>query len=285
MGETKPESWAKKSRLGTRVLVAVTLGPVVLGSAYLGRLYFFAVVGIIVVAALFEYYILSGTLGARPIRWVGLVASGALLWAYYSADWALAGASVAFLVGIASMHQVFRGPDGSVRHLATTVFGPLYVAGLFGHLLLVRQLPEQVDLPYRYAGMWILALFLIVWICDTAAFFAGSSFGRHKLAPRVSPNKTWEGAIAGLVFAVLSAFLFKPILLRGLGAYDALAIGLIVGLFGQISDLTESLLKRDAGVKDSSSLIPGHGGMLDRFDSLLLIAPALYWYLRLVAFR
>jgi phosphatidate cytidylyltransferase len=107
----------------------------------------------------------------------------------------------------------------------------------------------------------------------------GSAMGKHKLFPRVSPQKSWEGAAAGLVFAILSALAAKYLVLEFLPAASAIVIGAIVGTIGQLGDLTESLMKRDAGVKDSSTLIPGHGGAFDRFDSVLLVAPCVYLYL------
>jgi phosphatidate cytidylyltransferase len=121
-------------------------------------------------------------------------------------------------------------------------------------------------------------------VCDSAAYFVGRAFGRHTLFERVSPKKTWEGAIAGFFFAVGAFLLARFLVLPYLSVSDALICGTIVGLFGQIGDLAESLLKRDAGVKDSSQLIPGHGGVLDRFDSIMFVAPLIFLYLDFVVF-
>ncbi|MDZ7374093.1 MAG: phosphatidate cytidylyltransferase [candidate division KSB1 bacterium] len=265
--------------------MALLLGPVVLGSAYYGRLPFVAVVTIIVATALHEYYSLSRQLGVKPLEILGLLSSMTILAGCYLGSWVLVVSALAGLVGLACLVHVFRGPQGSTLNLAATAFGPAYIALLLGHLLLVRQLPLSLGIPYRHAGLWIVGLILVVWICDTAAFFLGASVGKHKLAPAVSPGKTWEGAAAGLAFGELGALALRPLFFPGLGISDALSIGAIVGVLGQASDLTESLFKRDAGVKDSSNLIPGHGGMFDRFDSFFLAAPAFYWYLKLVAFR
>jgi phosphatidate cytidylyltransferase len=125
----------------------------------------------------------------------------------------------------------------------------------------------------------MMSVFAIIWICDSAAFHVGSALGKHKLFPRVSPQKSWEGAGAGLIFAILSALAAKYLVLPFLPVAGAIVIGTIVGTIGQLGDLTESLMKRDAGVKDSSTLIPGHGGAFDRFDSVLLVAPCVYLYL------
>ena len=105
-------------------------------------------------------------------------------------------------------------------------------------------------------------------------------FGKHKLMPRVSPSKSWEGAIAGFIFAIITMIIAKSILLEFLTLKDVIVLGIIIGFIGQLGDLVESLFKRDSGVKDSSGLIPGHGGMFDRFDSLLMSAPVIWLYLR-----
>jgi phosphatidate cytidylyltransferase len=117
---------------------------------------------------------------------------------------------------------------------------------------------------------------------DSAAYFIGTAIGKHKLFPRVSPNKSWEGAIAGFVFSIITLVVLKSFLLEFLDWVDIIAFGVIIGIFGQVGDLIESLIKRDAGVKDSSNIIPGHGGIFDRFDSLLFSAPIIFLYLRLI---
>jgi phosphatidate cytidylyltransferase len=137
---------------------------------------------------------------------------------------------------------------------------------------------------YRWGGLTIIAIFASIWICDSAAYFAGRAIGRHKLFERVSPKKTWEGAIAGFVGAVLAFVAAKALVLPYLSFSSAIICGAIIGSFGQLGDLVESLMKRDAGVKDSSALIPGHGGIFDRFDSLLFVSPLLYFYLDFIVF-
>lgn len=131
----------------------------------------------------------------------------------------------------------------------------------------------------------ILALYLIVWLGDTAAYFVGSLLGRHKLASRISPKKTWEGALGNLAGNIAGAFFVKAAICTDWTAIDAVALGMILGVVGMLGDLVESSWKRSVGVKDSamdSFAIPGHGGMLDRVDSLVFAAPALYTYVRLV---
>ena len=157
---------------------------------------------------------------------------------------------------------------------AVLLFGVLYVGLTLGTLLSTRSLPE---------GEWLIFfLFLVTWAGDAGAYYAGMTLGRHKLAPVVSPNKTIEGLIGGLLLAVLVAFLARAWFLPSFSPIDCLTTGLLLTGAGVVGDLTESVLKRSAGVKDSGGIIPAHGGMLDRLDSLLFAAPALYYYVTLV---
>lgn len=190
-----------------------------------------------------------------------------------------------------------RGP--AIAGITSTITGVLYVSLFFGTFIGLREIFVQGDFPayrwfpeaaaggaeevwaavYRWGGYTVVSVLSIIWICDTAAYHVGMAIGRHKLFPRVSPNKSWEGAVAGFAAAVLAAVAAKYLVLDYLGAGQAAVLGLIVGTLGQVGDLFESLLKRDAGVKDSSNILPGHGGVLDRFDSLLFVAPAAYVYI------
>jgi len=156
---------------------------------------------------------------------------------------------------------------------AILAFGPLYIGLCLGHLLPVRAMPEGEFL--------IFGLFLVTWAADTGAYYAGTSFGRHKLAPVISPNKTVEGLAGGLMAALLAVFLARAWFLPVLTVTDCVAVACLLTISGLLGDLAESAMKRGAGVKDSGSLIPGHGGMLDRLDSLLFTAPAFYYYVSL----
>jgi phosphatidate cytidylyltransferase len=200
--------------------------------------------------------------------------------------------------------ELFRDRGSAVANLTATLFGVGYVSLFLGSLIGIRELFVPADFPvyayfripgpgvpadveatiYRWGGLTVVAVFASIWCCDSAAYFVGRALGRHKLFPRVSPHKTWEGAIAGVVCAVAAFLVARALVLPYLSAGSAVVCGLIVGVFGQLGDLAESLLKRDAGVKDSSSLIPGHGGVLDRFDSLMFVSPLIYVYLDFVVF-
>ena len=150
-------------------------------------------------------------------------------------------------------------------------FGAAYVGGLMGFLIAIRMWGGGED--------FLMMLLIIIWAGDSFAYFAGRSFGRHKLSPTVSPNKTWEGAVAGFVFGIIAAVICKFTFIPQIQVVHAIGLGAVVGIFGQIGDLCESMIKRAAKVKDSGGIIPGHGGMLDRIDSLLFGAPAMYYYL------
>ncbi len=200
--------------------------------------------------------------------------------------------------------ELFRDVGSAITNVATTLFGVCYVSLFLGSFIGLRELFVPGDFPfYRYfdvqglavpdeiakivydwGGYTTIAVFASIWICDTAAYFAGRAFGKRRIFERVSPNKTWEGAVVGLVFAVATFVVVGQLLLPYLSITSALICGTIIGLFGQLGDMVESLLKRDAGVKDSSAFIPGHGGVLDRFDSLIFVAPLIFFYFDFVVF-
>lgn len=171
----------------------------------------------------------------------------------------------------------FRDVRSAASEAALLFFGVLYIPYLLGYLVLLRNHPQGVG--------WIMVLLLIVMSGDSAAYFIGCSFGRHKLYPSVSPNKSIEGALAGLGGSVVGALLGNYLFLQGVSAFAVIIAALLVGTLGQVGDLFESLLKRSFGVKDSGTIIPGHGGILDRLDSILYAAPAAYYYVLYVAGR
>ena len=177
------------------------------------------------------------------------------------------------------IYELFRNRNSAILNLGGTFLGILYIGLFSSTILIIREFFADSEMLYPEGGYLIISIMVSIWVCDSAAFFLGSAFGKHKLFPRVSPNKSWEGAIAGFIFAIITMIAAKATVLDILTLTDVIIIGTIVGVIGQIGDLVESLIKRDAGVKDSSALIPGHGGIFDRFDSLFLTAPAVYCYL------
>ncbi|GAM11397.1 phosphatidate cytidylyltransferase [Geobacter sp. OR-1] len=176
------------------------------------------------------------------------------------------------LVLVSALALLFRFRDirQAAQEWALLSAGFLYVPLLLSQLLLLRSEP--------FGPFWILLMMLIVMAGDSAAYYIGSAFGRNKLYPAVSPNKSIEGAVGGLAGSVAGAFIAKFSFFPQLGAVDCIAAAVALGILGQLGDLFESLLKRSCGVKDSGAIIPGHGGMLDRLDSILFAAPAAWWY-------
>jgi phosphatidate cytidylyltransferase len=192
---------------------------------------------------------------------------------------------------VITLRELFRTKVAfPIYDIATTVFGVIYVGWLLVHLELLRELPREVGVAYETGSAFLLFAFLLAWSSDTGAYFTGMAFGRHKLFPRVSPAKSVEGAVGGMLATMAAALIGRTYLVLDSAGQPLITVpqvvvfGVVVGVANQLGDLVESLLKRDAAVKDTSSMIPGHGGVLDRFDSLLFAGPVTYYFLLWVVF-
>ena len=230
-------------------------------------------VAVAVVLGMTEFESMLAARGVRPLRVAGFVAMAlAFLGPLpYSAGLDLVPAAVVVMLA-ASLGRASDMPS-SVPAAAATLLGALYLGSLGGTLAALRVLAPDDQ------GAWrVLLLLIVVMINDTGAYFTGSALGRRKLAPAVSPGKTIEGTIGGIVAAVAAAILVREMGLPDVPVAHAAALGAGVAIAADVGDLAESLMKRWAGVKDSGRLFPGHGGMLDRLDSLLFGAPVLYHY-------
>lgn len=238
---------------------------------------FFVLVAAAALLALTEFYRLHFREGSdRMAVGLGLGLTGLLL---ASLQWpgVLSERSVFLLTVTALLTYRLVSPRELTQGLtdsAVLVFGVVYIGLTMGCLLLIRALPGGEFL--------IFFLLLVTWAGDAGAYYAGTSLGRRKLAPVISPNKTVEGLIGGLILAVLVSVGAHLWFLPSFSLVDCLATGLLLTGAGVLGDLAESALKRSVGVKDSGTLIPAHGGMLDRLDSLLFTAPAFYYYVTLV---
>ncbi len=253
-----------------RVLTALAGIPLLLCLVHAGGVAYSLFVTGISTLCCYEYALML-RLGGRPVQLIPTVALGAAL----AACAALGGPLAAVLAGGAAL-VVFVEMFASVHSLdrvALTLFGALFAGWMPAHLALIRELR-----PHGEAFAFLT--FIAVWATDTAAYAAGRGFGRRALAPTLSPKKTWEGAAAGFLAAIAVCLVFQKFILQeALTPLQAVVIGVIIGMMGQLSDLAESMVKRDAGVKDSGALLPGHGGVFDRFDSYILCAPAVYYAL------
>jgi phosphatidate cytidylyltransferase len=274
------------ANLVRRVGVAVIAIPLALGVIYLGGLPLVALLAVAAGLGAGELFGLAERQGVRPARVLGIagaaliapLAYGAILtpgwsegitgaWPYLGALW---------LVVVLTWALAQRAPaDRPLEAVGTTLLGVAYTGAMPVFLLAIRhtRYPER-----SWAGAWLVFYPLVVtWVCDTAAMFGGRMFGGPKLAPTVSPGKTRSGTVAGVAGGLLVAPLFAlgvfPMVGVSIPVWQLLAMAAALSVVGQLGDLAESLFKREAGVKDSSHLIPGHGGVLDRLDSLYFVVP------------
>lgn len=266
------------NKTGTRIIVSVAAIPFIGLAAYFGGLLFLIFVLGIALISFFEFSILVKSKGTNPNLIFGLTSVVLILLNVYF-EWLDFYILILLISFILLIVELYRDNNSAILNLGSTFLGIFYIGVFSASLLSIRELFNFSNQLYEQGGLLIIALFVTIWICDSAAFFLGTAFGKHKLFPRVSPKKSWEGAIAGFIFSILTMIAAHFILLDFLSLVDSFIIGTIVGTVGQIGDLIESLIKRDANVKDSSALIPGHGGVFDRFDSLLFSAPVVYVYL------
>ncbi|MCA9736694.1 MAG: phosphatidate cytidylyltransferase [Gemmatimonadetes bacterium] len=271
--------------LARRVAVAAVGIPFGVWVIYLGGWPLGAVIGAIAAGSAHEFYGLARARGAVPLVGLGVAAAGGIAAAPFLVPvdvvalplWTLA----VLLVPLVAAFAVFiRGVEGRpLEVLSVTVTGVLYTGGALSFAGLLRTTPGTSEL-----GGALLLVFplLVTWIGDTFAYFGGRAWGRRKLAPRVSPKKTVEGALAGLVGSALAGGLFTALALEpagiGLSIAPGAVLAALLGAVGQVGDLAESVLKREAGVKDSGALLPGHGGLLDRFDAIFFTVPV-FWVL------
>lgn len=256
-----------------RVLVGIVGVPLIVWLVWQGGIFFFVFMLLCALLAVNEFYRQLAVVSSPPPRWLFLVFSFVLQYNFYQTvldPWILVlMCMMCFLV-----IELFRKAGSAAVNIGSSMTALLYVNAAFGSLLLVRGIE-----PTGFA--YVLLLFICVWAADIMAYVGGSAFGskffKRKFFERVSPHKTWEGYIAGCAGSVSGA---AATVFCGLGLDPVFTIlaGFFVGLFSPLGDLIESMFKRDVGIKDSSTLIPGHGGILDRFDTVMFLAPLLYLY-------
>jgi len=267
-----------------------------------GGLPFAVAMGAISVLGALEFYKGVRKIGARPVEWAGLAA---VLFFVVSAttfrysDGTTVGAifpTVLTLLLIASFcTEMVRSERAPILNVGTTIFGAIYVGWMISHLVVLRGVvlgpipetpmlnnvaqPRTIAIGSYHAELGaclVMLTFISTWACDTCAYFFGRAFGKTKIAPKLSPNKTIEGALAGLIGTMVVATLAGWVI--DLPWYHGLALGFIFGILSQLGDLSESSIKRQLSMKDFGTIVPGHGGILDRFDSLLFTGPAAYYY-------
>jgi phosphatidate cytidylyltransferase len=276
----------KMRNLITRALSGVVLFVVVLAAAYSGKYSYGALLGVILLVGMMEFYRIASAGGNKPQYIGGIVAGAALFiggFAYFlgfentlAADWALIYGSLLYLILLIPaifIIELFKVSATPLRNIASTLMGIWYVAF---PITLMLFIPLMLG-----GGVWRAEAFLfylfIVWANDVFAYLVGVTMGKHRMCERISPKKSWEGFFGGVIGALGMGALGASVV----GGSVAMWLGLaaIVAITGVLGDLVESMFKREAGIKDSGNILPGHGGMLDRFDAVLISSPFAFVYL------
>jgi phosphatidate cytidylyltransferase len=271
----------KKSSLPGRLAAAAIFLPCLFIIAHRGGIFYLILIDAVIVLGLFEFYRMMEAKGLRPYKWIGVLSGGALPWYLFFRQGVYANVLLTLTFLAVMIAELVRKDKGhAVYHISVTIFGVLYVSWLGSHLMLLRELPVMAGLDYPVGFTFVIIAFTLTWCCDTGAYAFGKIFGRTKLFPSVSPGKTVEGAVGGAILSIAGILTARLVLDMPLGATEAVILAVAASIIGQLGDLVESMIKRDVKIKDSSTTIPGHGGILDRFDSLLFTAPLIYYSLR-----
>jgi phosphatidate cytidylyltransferase len=289
--KAQPEKPKTKSKLAglspavARILTALILLPILIASILFTRLAFLFVLiaAVAMILALVEFWLLARKQQIRADMVAGLLGAAALFTVFYFTeprkppDVEMIEIILMLLTMGALTAAMVRGApfDKMISSTGATVLGVMYIVLLGGHLVAVR-----VGFAPELSKHLLSFFFLVIMGADSAAYYGGKTFGRHKLAPNVSPGKTWEGVIAGMLASLLLAAAAHYWFFPELPLKLALPLAAVMNVLSVIGDLTESALKRSAGAKDTAKLLPGHGGVLDRMDSLLFNAPLIYYFAR-----
>jgi len=276
--QNEANSKKKNNSVGKRLLASAIFIPCLIVIAERGSYFFLALVDIMILVGLIEFYRMMEAKGLRPYKVVGIISGLALSWYvfFHQGIYANFFLSVAFMAIM--VFELFRREKGlAVYHISVTIFGVFYVAWLGSHLVLLRELPNLKGMDYSLGFSLVIVAFVLTWCYDTGAYFIGIWLGRHRMFPSISPSKTLEGAFGGVFFSICGILVARWIIAPYLSLLHAVLLAILASVVGQFGDLVESMIKRDVKLKDSSTTIPGHGGVLDRFDSLLFTVPLLYY--------
>ncbi len=270
--------------LKQRVLVAALLLPIGIALIFFGGLPYLLLVAFFMLVAVWEYANLFAALGQRPGRGLMLLGAAVLLVSRFFAGFRYDAHLLAALVLLTLVYHMAdyeRGAPQSATDFAVSLSGVLYIGFIGAYMVSLRQVAD--------GAWWVLLALTTIWVADSGAYFAGRAWGRRKLSPRLSPKKTWEGYLAGVVAGTLAGAALGagfPLLaghpLAGMTAANGALLGALISTLAPLGDLGESLFKRQAGVKDSGNLLPGHGGAFDRVDSWLWAGLIAYYFITFV---
>lgn len=267
--------------LGRRLLAAALLLPLVVWGALTGGWLFLGLTALWTLRVIWEFGAMRRARGRRPgFLPVALIALALLAASHWGGAEAVAALFVLAALSLLGADALRGRCEGGTERAGEKLLLIFYLAWLPAHWVLLIELPATLGLPAAVGGQWFLFAAGVTWLGDSFSYFVGSLWGRHSLRSPVSPRKSVEGVIGGLVGAALCAWLLAPAWTPFLAGGTALLVGLLLSLAGQLGDLFESLLKRDAAIKDSGRILPGHGGFLDRADSMLFSIPVFYYLLR-----
>lgn len=252
-----------------RLIVAAILLPLIY--FYITKLsagYFLFLLVIVSVAAQYEFYSMYNVKGFLRYAGMGLGAA-ALLYMFFSGSFSADLFAFSFLAIVTLRLFLRRNPSSALHDASSVIIAVIYIPWLLGYQLYLRE----------NGSGWIIFLYGCVWASDSLAYYIGKGIGRRKLYEEISPNKTIAGAVGSITGGIVGAIILKITLVNyiSMSLIQAAVLGTIIGMAAIIGDLAESMFKRDAGVKDSSSIVPGHGGILDKIDSVLFAGPVLYW--------
>lgn len=266
------------SNLKQRIIIGVLGAALFVGGIVVSEWTYFLLFLGLTILGLLEFYRLVGTQGIKPNKAIGIALGGLFYVALFLIEKELLRHELLYLtlplLGFVFVLELYRKHPQPFTNIAFTLLGVLYIALPFGLLHKIAYLPDA------YTWQPVLGLMLLIWAADTGAYMAGKNFGKRKLLERISPGKTWEGWLGGTILTLVVAYGLS-LYLQDLALYQWISIGILVAVFGVLGDLAESLLKRSLGVKDSGTLLPGHGGILDRFDSLIMVIPFIVAFLQI----
>jgi len=271
-----------KKRVLSALIAIVVAAPFII---FAGKFAIYLFTLLIQAGCLYEYFgMVMGKDYPKNLRLSGVFTGIAVLFIYIffgrdafisALTFSMVGYSVYYLLRVEkNVHELMPTNGTKVGKVfsdfSLTIFGVFFFSLLLGYIPLLRDCYEGLQ--------WVILLMAVVWLGDTGAYFVGSKYGKRKLYPKISPNKSLEGALGGIIFSIVAATLCKWIFFSSLGYIDCIILGTMGGVFGQVGDLVESMIKRAVDVKDSGVAMPGHGGVFDRFDGIIFAAPFFYFY-------
>ncbi|HEY0546649.1 MAG TPA: phosphatidate cytidylyltransferase [Pyrinomonadaceae bacterium] len=267
----------------SRLITALIALPVLIASIYFSWLWplFVLIAVAAMVLGLHEFWLLARRRGMKPDVGIGFMGAAGLFMGFFfdapgRSPQLLLLTLIALVIAALAGEMLKGAPfDKMISSVGATLLGVLYVVLLGGHLVSLRMGFEA-----KLSAHLLFFFFLVVMGSDTGAYYTGRAFGRHKLAPKISPGKTWEGAVGGMLASLLMALAAHYWFFHELSLKAALPLAAAMNVLAVVGDLTESALKRSAGAKDAAQILPGHGGLLDRLDSLLFNAPVIYYFAR-----